>query len=111
MTRLAQAAQTSDISNTQDITNTTQCSPASTDQTSVMGLDQLQAALFYLMTQYSFSQCPKVAAEIVDHLNTMLRHPHMDLLPRQHGVLSSLLNHWRMHREIRHLAPTDGKPN
>ena len=64
-------------------------------------IDQLQAALFYLMTQYSFSRCPTVAEEIVDQLNLILQHPHMELMPKQRSVLSGLLNHWRMHREIR----------
>lgn len=61
-------------------------------------VDQLQAALFYLMTQYSFTNCPVVAAAVVDHLHMLLRHPHIDLMPMQRSALSALLNKWRIHR-------------
>ena len=61
-------------------------------------IDQLQAGLFYLMTQYSFSHSPEVAAKVVEQLKTLLHHPHIDLMPVQHTILSTLLNQWRVHR-------------
>ncbi|MCP4929853.1 MAG: hypothetical protein GY918_12430 [Gammaproteobacteria bacterium] len=60
--------------------------------------DQLQAVIFYLMTQFSFSHCPIVAGEIVGHIKAILEHPNIELLPKQRAVLSSLLNQWRVHR-------------
>ena len=68
------------------------------DTPPVTHIDQLQAALFYLMTHHSFNQCPKVAAAIVDHLHMLLRHPHIELMPKQQAVLAKLLNKWRLHR-------------
>jgi len=59
--------------------------------------DQLQAVIFYLMTQFSFSHCPTVADEIVGHIEAILGHPNMELLPKQQAVLSSMLNQWRLH--------------
>lgn len=56
-------------------------------------VDQLQAVIFYLMTQHSFSHCPAVAREIADHMQLLLQHPSIELLPKQLAVLSSLINH------------------
>jgi len=61
-------------------------------------LDKLQAGLFYLMTQYTFNHSPTVAAEIVDQVNALLRHPHIELLPAQRAMLAAILNKWRIHR-------------
>jgi len=61
-------------------------------------IDQLQAGLFHLMTQYTFSHSAVVAAEIVDHVQRLLDHPHIELLPAQRGVLAGLLNKWQLHR-------------
>lgn len=58
-------------------------------------LDTLQAALFYLTTQYSFHPCPIVAAAIVEHLTLLCNHPHIELIPAQNRVFAKLLNIWR----------------
>ena len=60
-------------------------------------IDEIQAAIFYLMTQFSFSHCPSVAEQIVADVTHLLEHPNIELLPRQYAVLASLLNQWRLH--------------
>ena len=66
-------------------------------QQETVPVDQLQAVIFYLMTQHSFSHSPSVAREIADHVQLLLHHPNIELMPKQYAVLSSVLNHWRLH--------------
>jgi hypothetical protein len=68
------------------------------DATPALPIDQLQATLFILMTQYSFDKSPLIAAAIVDHLHKLLQHPCINLLPAQYAALAKLLNKWRIHR-------------
>ena len=62
---------------------------------SVETIDRLQARLFYLMTQYSVHPCQHLAGHIVDQLNCLCRHPHIELLPTQRYIYSQSLNYWR----------------
>lgn len=58
-------------------------------------LDQLQAGLFFLMHQYTFRQCPKIAEKIVEHLAMLCNHPDISLLPSQYRLYASMINTWR----------------
>lgn len=62
-------------------------------------IDTLQAAIFYLMTQYSCTRDAGVAAVVVDQISRLLRHPLIELMPRQRDALGRLLNNWRMQVE------------
>ena len=69
--------------------------PEPRDASSVETIDRLQARLFYLMTQYSLHPCRHLAGHIVDQLNCLCRHPHIELLPTQRYIYSQSLNYWR----------------
>lgn len=58
-------------------------------------LDQLQAGLFYLTTQYTLRPCPHIAERIVWQLEQLCHHPHIELLPNQKYLYSRSLNLWR----------------
>lgn len=58
-------------------------------------LDRLQARIFYLITQYSQRPCTHLAANIVEELNTVCQHPHIELLPAQQYIYSQSINYWR----------------
>jgi len=58
-------------------------------------LDVLQAGLFYLMTQYTFRQCPRIAEKIVEHLAMLCNHPQIVLLPSQNHLFAKTINIWR----------------
>mgnify|MGYP007077497544 CR=1 FL=1 len=58
-------------------------------------LDRLQARLFYLMTQYTVHPCRHIAASIVNQLNTLCEHPHIELLPAQRYIYCQSINYWR----------------
>ncbi len=68
------------------------------------GLDVLQAGLFYLMTQYSFRNCPRIAEKVVEHLTLLCNHPQIGLLPAQNNLYARLINVWR----ARQYAPHSG---
>ena len=59
-------------------------------------IDTLQAAIFYLMTQYSCTRDAGCAAGVVDQISRLLEHPLIELLPVQREALGRLLNNWRM---------------
>lgn len=59
-------------------------------------IDTLQAAIFYLMTQYSCTRDSSVALIVVDQISRLLEHPLIELLPVQREALGRLLNNWRM---------------
>ena len=58
-------------------------------------LDRLQARLFYLLTQYSVHPCRHIAANIVNQLNTLCEHPHIELVPAQRYIYCQSINYWR----------------
>jgi len=58
-------------------------------------LDVLQAGLFFLMTQYTFRQCPRIADKIVEHLVMLCRHPQIVLMPSQNHLFAKMINVWR----------------
>lgn len=58
-------------------------------------LDVLQAGLFFLMTQYTFRQCPGIADKIVEHLVMLCKHPQIVLLPSQNHLFAKMINIWR----------------
>lgn len=62
---------------------------------SVETIDRLQARLFYLLTQYSVHPCQHLAGHIVEQLNCLCQHPHIELLPTQRYIYSQSLNYWR----------------
>ena len=66
----------------------------------IIPVDDLQANLFRLMTGFSFSRNPAVAAEIVVQLERLLRHPSIELLPAQRAILCRALNKWRAHQAL-----------
>ena len=61
----------------------------------VADIDTLQAALFYLISRYSFRPSPILAGRVIDQLDALCRHPSIALLPAQHRVYATLLNLWR----------------
>lgn len=70
-------------------------------------LDILQAGLFYLMTQYSFRQCPHIAGKIVEHLTMLCEHPQIALMPSQNHLFARMINIWRARQSDNHgLADT-----
>ena len=73
-----------------------------------MNIDQLQAGLFSLITQYVIRPCPHVAEKIVDHILFLYNHPYIDLLPAQRQVYAKLINHWRS-RLSPHTCPSRRK--
>jgi hypothetical protein len=58
-------------------------------------LDVLQAGLFFLMTQYTFRQCPRIADKIVEHLVMLCNHPQIALMPSQNHLFAKMINVWR----------------
>lgn len=58
-------------------------------------LDTLQAGLFYLMMQYTFRQCPRIAEKIVEHLAMLCNHPQIILMPSQNYLFAKMINVWR----------------
>jgi len=64
-------------------------------------LDVLQAGLFFLMTQYTFRQCPRIADKIVEHLVMLCKHPQIVLLPSQNHLFAKMINVWRA-RQFNH---------
>jgi len=58
-------------------------------------LDVLQAGLFYLMTHYTFRQCPRIADKIVEHLVMLCNHPQIVLMPSQNHLFAKMINVWR----------------
>ena len=58
-------------------------------------LDLLQAGLFYLITQYTFRQCPGIADKIVEHLTMLCNHPQIVLMPSQNQLFAKMINIWR----------------
>ena len=58
-------------------------------------LDQLQAHLFRLMTQYSLHPCRHIASNVVNALDNLCHHPHIELLPEQRSIYCQSLNLWR----------------
>lgn len=64
-------------------------------------LDVLQAGLFFLMTQYTFRQCPAIADKIVEHLVMLCKHPQIVLLPSQNHLFAKMINVWRA-RQFNH---------
>lgn len=73
-----------------------------------MNIDQLQAGLFSLMTQYTVQPCPRVAEKIVDHILFLFNHPYIDLLPAQRQVYARLIKHWRS-KILQHQCPSRRK--
>ena len=71
-------------------------------------IDRLQARLFYLITQYSLHPCTHIAANIVEQLSCLCRHPHIELLPAQHYIFSQSINYWRS-RLLQNAMPADGQ--
>lgn len=69
--------------------------PATAKKEETHSLDQLQAGLFYLTTQYTVRQCPHLAERIVWQLEQLCHHPHIELLPNQKYLYSRSLNLWR----------------
>lgn len=65
------------------------------NQSDQPSLDSLQAGLFFLINQYTFRQCPKIAEKIVEHLDMLCRHSQIELLPAQNHLYSKMINLWR----------------
>lgn len=59
-------------------------------------IDTIQAAIFYLMTQYSCTRDAATAEVVIDQISRLLSHPLIELLPVQRDALARLLNNWRM---------------
>ncbi len=64
-------------------------------ETKNITLDQLQARLFYFMSQYSLHPCCHIAKHIVTELTRLCQHPHIELIPAQQQVYCRSLNLWR----------------
>ena len=58
-------------------------------------LDVLLAGLFYLMNQYTFHQCPRIADKVVEHLAMLCNHPQIVLMPSQNYLFAKMINVWR----------------
>ncbi len=58
-------------------------------------LDNLQAQLFRVLTQYSVRPCHDVATHIVQSLTHLCEHPLIELVPEQRSIYSQSLNMWR----------------
>lgn len=78
------------------------------EEATINTIDRLQARLFYLITQYSVHPCTHLAGHIVELLNSLCQHPHIELLPAQHYIYSQSLNYWRS-RLINTQEPTNKK--
>jgi len=59
------------------------------------GLDVLQATLCYLMDRYTYRPSEHLAAAVVEHLERLVHHPEIVLLPVQQRLYARLLNRWR----------------
>lgn len=69
--------------------------PESLTADDTMNLDQLQAALYFLVTRYTSHPCPHIAERIVEHLVLLCNHPSIELLPIQHELYAKSINYWR----------------
>ena len=66
-----------------------------TEDSVIENIDRMQARLFYLTTQFSIHPCTHLAGQIVELLNHLCRHPHIEMLPAQRYIYSQSLNYWR----------------
>jgi hypothetical protein len=57
---------------------------------------QATAALLFLMTQWSQSQCARLIPLIVEHLSILERHANADVSPIMREVCAGLQAKWRM---------------
>jgi len=67
---------------------------ASRDRPEEQDLDQLQANLLMLMSQYTLRPCPHVVSAIVDHIGRLYNHPMIDLVPAQKDAVARLSRLW-----------------
>ncbi|MFT4629780.1 MAG: hypothetical protein ACI8PV_000894 [Dinoroseobacter sp.] len=70
-----------------------------TNQTKIedRDFDDLMASLFVLVTHHSLTNCGCTLSTIVERLDQLCRHPHIELYPQQLKVLLKMRQLWLTH--------------